>query len=282
MARKTTLEQVIREMMQDPDKEGPCTMLSLVHLQGASANEDEVHTVKLGKGGKEWKPDALAKLFMGKAEVHCQDMTGLQAYRLLAFYSGSDEAQAKHRFTVAGRGNEDHGVTEPPTKEGRMMQDMRITEGIVKVALQSHTQIIQMLTERLEKSEDRNVTAFELAEKVLLSKYEQEIKLQRAQMWNKLAEKSVALLPAMANQLTGREVFPQNTQDTAIIDAICEHIKPEQIQMLSSLFPPELAGILMARLRKKHDEAVAETNAMMKRPPEVEIDAEEVEAERKH
>src|SRR5438045_297633 len=177
MARKP-LDIWIKEALTDPDKDGQVSAFSLVHVVGIK--EEEVHTCKIGPG-RNWTPQDLAKLFKNKAETFAQDMPSMQTFKLLGFWGTDTEPRAKHMFTVAGQAEENHGVTEPPTKEGRIMQDMRVTEAVVKLAMQQSQQLLNVtnqvlitMSERLEKSEQRNVTALELAEKVILQKYEQE------------------------------------------------------------------------------------------------------------
>lgn len=61
------------------------------------------------------------------------------------------------------------------------------------------------------------------------------------------------MAPALVNSIAGREVFPQSSEDTALVDAIAEGVKPEQIAMLAHLVPPSLAGPLMDRLGRALD-----------------------------
>ncbi len=274
--RKETLEQWIQGAMADTEKDGGLSQLSLVHLVGTV--EEEVHTTKLEKGGT-WTAKDLGQMFMRRAEVYSQDMNGLQTFRLLAFYGGRNEPQAKQRFVVSGQGEENFGVTEPPTKEGRMAQDMRLTEGVVKTALQMTASLVDKMEtfmvrqgDRLEKAEERNGEVLVLMEKMIMSKYEQEMALERSRMWNDLMKKGAALAPSLVNQITGKEVFPQATEDSALLEAIAENITPEQIQAVSGILPPEVAGLLMARFRKIEAAKREEHRAMQLRPAEVEVD----------
>lgn len=282
MARKT-LEAWIKEAICDPDKGAPCTSLSLVFLIGVS--EEEVHTTKLGVG-RDWTPKDLAQLFRGKAETHCQDMIGLQTFKLLAFYGDDLEAQSRFRFVVSGQQEDHHGVTEPPTREGRMAQDMRITEGVVKLSLSSMQTIIGQYQSMLQTVVDHNHQlqteqrdVIELAKRLIIEKAqlenEQGLKVEEFKRASKEREKWLGLLPPLVNTVTGKEIFPQSTADSAIIDTIATNATEEQLTRLAEVLPPEVMGLVANRMKRALEAKREEHEAALARTNEVEADAEE-------
>ncbi len=80
-------------------------------------------------------------------------------------------------------------------------------------------------------------------------------------------DKLMKLGPALINQITGKEVFPQSAADSAILEGIVEHVDFETIQKIvvsggkgGKELPPELVGMLMGRFtqiqEKKNADAV--------------------------
>jgi hypothetical protein len=59
MKGRKTLDMWIKEALTDPDKDGKCSMISLVHMVGAQ--EKEIHTTKFSPG-KTWDDKELASI----------------------------------------------------------------------------------------------------------------------------------------------------------------------------------------------------------------------------
>jgi hypothetical protein len=69
-------------------------------------------------------------------------------------------------------------------------------------------------------------------------------------------------LPPLVNKATGKEIFPSNAVDSAIIMSIADNLESEaQLAMLGNIFPPELAALITDRmtelLKKKREKAEA-------------------------
>jgi hypothetical protein len=73
----------------------------------------------------------------------------------------------------------------------------------------------------------------------------------------------MAMAPPLINTITGREIFPQETSDTALLEAITEALMdgktdPAKIQQMASVLPATLQMTLFARMqeiaKKKNDE----------------------------
>ncbi len=287
MFQRKTLERWIQEAITDHDKEGPLTQLSLVHVVATS--EEEVHTVKLG-AGRDWTPKELAKLFRGKADTEVQDEIGVHVFKVLAFYDNQSEAQSRYKFIVSGHQEDHHGATEPPTAQGLRMQDMRITEGIVRGAMQMmqhvttvQQQVISNLADENASLRRENVDAIELAKKVILEtaaqRTEAELKVEQYKRGTAERQKFLGMIPPLVNTVAGRELFPQASEDTAIIEMFAENITEEQIAQLGSVIPPELMGVLARRLHKSLTKKREEHETALARRNEVEDDAHEVETE---
>ena len=276
--RRQTLESWIAEAKIDPDKEKPVSMMTLVHMVGQA--EREIHTVRFGGGIREDKE--LAELFQGKAEGYCQDIPGVQTFCLLAFYGGN-EPEARHGFSI--NVEQDFGglATEGPHAQGLTQQAMRHSEAIVQMAFRQTAMLFDttqrtmaMLTEQNAKLMLENHDAIEIVRKVMFEKVTDErqheqnmLKMKRETEERK---KWLSFAPALINTVLGREVFPQSTADTALIETVVDNLTEENIMALAKVMPPTLWGPMAARfegvLRQRREMKETTTRALESENPE--------------
>lgn len=266
MAKKVSLEGWIREAVLDPDKNAPCSMLSLVHH--GSVKKD-LHSVRLG-GTTTRTPGELAQLFEGKARTFCQELSGVQQLELLAFYGDTVEPQAFHPFKVTGSlefstGGSGTLETEGPTERGLAGQAMRHSEAIMQFGLRSMAMVTEMQGELIavqaqqirslmaENGDAVKLVKDALLEKALVSHDRQMAEIAAADKANMKAA-LMRYAPALLNTLTGREVFPQQTADTALIETIASKVAPEQLAMIANFLPAEVSGPLLARFNQIFEE----------------------------
>lgn len=261
MKGKQSLSSWLVEAMTDEEKGKPISAISLVHVVGEHGSEREVHAIRFGT--KVWKETDLAELFMHKASSYCQDIPGSQLFMLLAYY-GSSEAQARHPFRVSPP--TDLGLaTEPPTDVGVKQQSMRLTEALVQGAFRERALLMdnvfrnyelmsrhneRLMSEQQAMAEQMRVM---IIEKATLG-HEQRMAELAEEQKKQLVEKGLELLPAVVNSLTGKEVVPQETADSALIKAVAHNIKHEHVKALASVLPAEVMGPLAARLAQLLDE----------------------------
>lgn len=253
--RKQSLSDWIQEALTDPDKSGKCTAMSLCHMVGET--QHELHSVTFGS--TPWEPSKLASLFQGKAESFSQDLPGAQTFVLLAMYEGSSEPQAKHPIMIAGNSDFDGLLTEGPHEKGLLQQMMRHNEAIVgaaflhnRVLFEQSAKMLETLGEQNHRLMNENHEAIGAIKELLMAEATKaheykmtEIKEQRStQERNKL----LGMAPALLNTILGKEVFPQESADSAIMDTLAENLTQEEIMTLSRTLRPEIWGPLAARL----------------------------------
>lgn len=268
---RTSLEEIIRTMIADGEaghKEGKCIAFAVVRSVAGSAGK-EVDKLKLSEGGRNWSAAEVAERFEARTRTDAQDLPGVQTYVLKAFYSvHTGEPGAEHCFAVNGRlqGFDDQGnlLTEPATPAGQQMQNMRQAEIIVQRTFGIVTTIFE--EQRLERQELRaelrevkieGREMFSLLQKAAMDAVElshkkrmEELEYQRASQERLLGMK---MLPALANTFTGREVFPQATQDTALMEGLITALASAddmQVKFLLGMLPPELGGPVADRVQK--------------------------------
>lgn len=230
--RKQSLADWIREAMTDTEKTGPCRAISCVHKNGTT--EREIDAVRFG--GRTWKEEDLAARFEGKAESYSQDLLGLQEFCLFALYGESNQPEAAHPFTIQGQNGVEAGFgTFTPDAKGQVMQRMAIDQSLVSinyrqtsVLFEAQTRLIELLGGKLANALDDNHDLFDLCKEMILKAADKEHEHRMAELQFMQAadtrKKLLAMAPALANQFTGKEIFPQSTADTAIVEGLLDKL----------------------------------------------------------
>lgn len=279
MRRRQTLSEWIHEALTDKDKDAECTAISLCHMVGTSPVE--VHTRKVTPGIN--VPD-LATMLLKKAESYAQDMPGMQSFALLAFY-GTNEPGARHPFQVNGETGYFGNATEAPTPQGEKMQSMRHQEMMVQMAFRHTAAMIEQSTRMIERLGDRvdslmreNHDAYDIVRDMLgrqvTEQHERRMEALRFERSTAERKKWLTFAPALINTVLGREIFPQSTADTALVETITDSLTEDQIQKLSSVLPPELWGPMAQRMMLHLEKKQAEQEAVKKLAGSSSVDAE--------
>lgn len=274
MARKRiTIEQWLNEALSDTDKGGPCTTISLMYVKPTSGSLEEIHS-KAIKAPVDVK--SLASFFDNKATGYSQDLPGIQTFRLLAFYGGSEQAQAAHPFTVIdgeiNTGGEIAFARHEPSEKGLLAQLMKHNEVVTSLLMQiSQTVTIQSVIREKELRGEvaeaqtivrdviMNMTDKQNAHQLAVLAYQRETQ-ERQTM--------IKAIPMGINYLAGREVVPQGFADSEILDAIALKVQPQHLQMLvqMGILTPEQSSLLAARFTKTLEEKAKEA-ALLKTIP---------------
>lgn len=269
MAGKQTLDKWIHEALTDSDKDGPCGMLTLVHISGGG--DKEIHTVRFG--GKAWKTADLARLFKGKAEGYAGDLPGVQMFALLAFYKNKegevrDEPEARKPFNVNGELDYGGMATEGPTPQGLVSQSLRHNELLAQTYIRGHAnvidaqaQIISILSANNIKLLEENSSALEVVKTLVMEKATDTHKLRMEQLEfsrkSSEREKWLSLVAPLTNTIFGKEVFSEATEAQKLFEAAAVQLSPEQIKGLAAVLPPEIwapmSSLLGNILKKKRE-----------------------------
>lgn len=256
MARQS-LEQWIRLALTDPDKDGVCSQMALCHMIGVQPKE--IHTTKFSAGKAE--PEALAAMFDQKARSYCQDLAGTQTFELVAFYGNRTTPEAWRPFTITPENASNGLMTESPDEKGRTQQMMRHGEALVQQvyrrqqAMDEHSiRLIDQQSRMIMALQNDNHEAFKIFKEMAMEKVmdEHKRKMETLAFERSTAERKkwLSFAPPLVNTLLGREVFPQSTEDTALVEGIAENLKIEDLSKLSGVLPPEMWGPLAARMTK--------------------------------
>lgn len=292
---KHTVEKWIQEALTDTEKEGACTAMSLVHMI-AGAGKQEIHTIKI-TAAKKWTAKDLHSVFRGKAEGFAAELPGVQTFALLAFYDNRSEPEAKKPFTI--QGEQDFGGTggtEGPNTAGMLAQGMRHSEAVIQMSFRQSAMLFEIMRGALQELGQtnrqlmvENRDAYTIVQKIMLEQGDRRhvhnlelLEKQNAQQQKKML---MALAPPLINTLTGKEVFPQATSDTALLDAIGDRLDETTVRQLaaSGVIPQDIMGLLMARfgerLKKKREAQVEASDIIREEGGVSEVDEEDEAAE---
>jgi hypothetical protein len=267
---KQTLESWIREAMVDEDKDGECSVITLMHI--GQAGEKEVHTVRFG--AKAHDPTALARLFKHKAEGYGSEMAGVQQFCLCAFYKNRDngqvrsEPEARHPFIINGELDYGGLATEGPTSHGQMSQMMRHNEVLTQTYLRGNANLIDALSALNSQLVTMNTklmteqhSMMEVFKTVIVERATDERKARMEaleyQRSSQERAKWIGMLPPLVNNMFGREVFPVGTEASSIIEGL-SNLDETKLKQIASMLPPEvwapLASLLEKMLRDKREQ----------------------------
>jgi hypothetical protein len=280
MSNYTTLLKWLETAIGDKERGAEAALLQAFYKRHDGAPR-EVKTIQLK--GKTFEIAGLSKTIQGVCETFAQDFPGLSQFEIQVHY-GVGDAPAVHTITVMegemlqnGRGRT---VKESNDAGGLVSQAMRHTEKMAEM-------LVGMISQGAVTSLQREQAAFASAEKlraevndayaivreVLLSrnKEQHDMRMEELKFAKSLDERKriMELMPALANTVSGREIFPQSVADTKLIEALATKVPPELLQQLASagIVSPDVMGPLMARFEEVVRRKAEEEAALKKLPP---------------
>jgi hypothetical protein len=257
----------------------------------AGSSPTQLHSKRIGSSAQD--PKELARLFWDIAETYCQDLPGAHTFRMTAFYGNGDQWQSVLPFVVTGRQDFDGMLTEGANIQGQMGQGMRwLEKGLSLVMAQTATlldasnETIRLLTGSNSRLIEENHHAFEVVKDMVvereLNSRNFDFEKMKYESGVKTRDKWLGLLPPLANKLSGREIFPQNTEDTAILQALANELTGEDAEKIAVVLQkkPELLAIVAKRLNELVDDpnkkaTITEETALAKTSPEGEFETKE-------
>jgi hypothetical protein len=144
----------------------------------------------------------------------------------------------------------------------------------------------EMYTRMIAKLMGENMQAFDIVKDMMMkmaeTQFNRDMELENNRRATQTRDRLLKMVPPLVNQFSGKEVFPQNSEDTALIEAIAENLTPDYIKFLSGILPAQLWAPLSARLDKYNQEKAAleaKIKALPAGKPEDELDGTEGEAQ---
>jgi hypothetical protein len=255
---KKTIERWIMDRLSDPDKDGALTSLILEKVIGT--NGTVLHSKNIGQNPVN-APD-LGRMFYDIAQTDCQDLTGNHTYRLSAFYSNRNQPEAFYNFTLAGQQDPEFMSSESPTREGFLTHGLNYATRTMNKALEQMTISAEINNETMRIQQTMNSrlmvenhSAYEMMKDLLLERAMRENaqKFEEIKYARSSAERKewLGMLMPVVNRVTGREVFPYNSEDSAIMKQIA-NLSEEKLMQLAGVLQdnPKLLALVAARLEQ--------------------------------
>ena len=275
MAKRKTLDRWIHEAIADTDKDQALSTIVLYHMRGMQPIELFTWKPNSSHGAD---PKALAELFHDKAATYSQDLEGVQTFNLCAFY-GKPTPEAQMPFVVRVEADI-HATglsTEAPTDTGRVQQTMRWAEmqqGQVyrrQQIMDDHSiRMIEQQSRMIESLMADRFNAANVVVEMMMKQAENSHKLELERLsFERSSNMQASLLklgPALVNSITGTNVFPQSTADSALIETIANSLDETHLPKLMELqLPDTIMGPLVTRIAQAREKKETEEQAK-KRP----------------
>jgi hypothetical protein len=261
-----TISAWIAEALEDVNEEGTLAAISLSHFD--ASRENELHIMRAGS--KNFGDAArMAEIFDGIATRHSNGLPGMQQLALHALFGSSTKPKkvlpfmrigATHFGTTLGGGM----ATENVTPAGQTAQGMRLTEQIVQSTSSKDKVLFDMMAGQIRDLRADNARLGEECRELFIAlrqelittvKLGHEQKMQAMRFVRESMERRriFQMLPALANVMANREVFPLSAEDTSIIESMSETLNVDEARMLAQWVGktnPNLSGVIMARFEK--------------------------------
>lgn len=260
------LAKWLRECVYMTDDDDPRARLSRVvcHqlVKGNRRGEEVFHLDAPKKLGEEWADNAAMEVY-GKLQIETATLGGLQKYALYAYHTG-DNDQHSSRFVIKLQGtNDDEGDdldSEAPDKGGLISQNMRHTEAMAKIVAAMIPTMVSGYSSMIQRQASMLDRQSGMIEKLLADKIEgietmrqlgdeaeeREIRLVQARAKARGVENLVGklglLLPAAANKIAGKPIFPvQDASVMMMVKGLFTSLasNEEKLKQLAAIMQPE-------------------------------------------
>jgi len=224
MDRVPILKFLKRALRQtNPDE--PCRFVKMIHAF------DEKSLVRVWEAHEfedrsDVGIDLLCSAIMQHAEQDAHGLGGTQRYQL-QYYVGSNQThQERISFHVHGpsleESEEGGGMSEGPTKQGQISQQMRHNEGIMKISIGATTSMLQMMQREnqelrsyVRQLEEQRLKNAEVYEELLSKKHERDLETRKQEASERRKEAILArvipVIPLLINKVTGKNLLPEGS-----------------------------------------------------------------------
>jgi hypothetical protein len=269
--KKVSLQGWFAYALTDKSREEAMTQVTLVHmttLGNGIQHPKEIASLKANID-KPWDAATLANWIETQAGLYAQNLKTTQEFNIICKYGKNDmDAEHPYQYDPEG-GGEFHGlISHAATNAGEKAQGMQLLNMICGrsfTLLEENMNFARSMMEeyrtanRENSAEIRQVRA-ENREmwQLVLAAAQDKVKLGHEQRMAEMkfhrdAQERMLIIrfaPTLINQFVGKEIFPQGTEDTSIIETIATSIPEDVLKMITSQMPPFMGGPILARLTR--------------------------------
>src|ERR1700675_3431326 len=284
MSRKfQTLEDWISQAVSDPDKTThsgeakPCTALAVLYVKQNGVGTDSVYSVSLTGASKGKSPSELADAFQSRIQGFAQGFgKGTQTFRMIAFYGSDKEPQASHNLRTLDGDlvlSDDMAPSEAPTEKGILAQLMRHLEHKDSMIMDFwRATVADAVRDRRELQGEVN-ESYKIVREMMMnmegSRHQQRMEQEQYARTSQERKALMGMVPAIANGLTGKEIFPKESANKVLVETLARKLTPDQVEGLVAMgiIPKELQGVVVARILEVRERDEAERRELARVPP---------------
>lgn len=233
-----------------------CRKLQIRHITSSGKVGTEVATIEVEGGSL--SQDSYIDTLTAEIEMACYDdaegIGGVQKYVIIPHYG--DKLEPAGRFILrvaAGDDSEDGGEidSEPATQKGIVSQLMRHNEALMRTAVASTGQIIQLQNrviarqqEHIETMMGKHFDTTVELEGLISQRHERDLQTRQAafkmEQTKEIVGKVSQLVPVVVNKLAGKKVMPEKvTPKDVMIRELMGSLTPEQMNVIAQTLKPE-------------------------------------------
>ena len=257
-ATPVALDTWIKKALIQEFDDAKCTRLLCLH---ESCGNEEIKGIQTGG---DLTPAQLAQMFIELARTASQTFSEPQKFKMLAYYGDRTEPQDRYRFTVEPSLPTDGLVRESPDAKGIFAQGMKFSEATLlashrkdQVLFEQQFQFTSMVMRNnldlVKANQEKDIAISAMSIALAEAKHThtmQEMEFKRSSEERRIL---LQLVPELINRVTGSEVFPQGTADTAIWNVMAQKMSEQDYKMLMTFLETkdkQLAALIGGRLQK--------------------------------
>lgn len=259
-----SIETWFHEVCNDPEQ-GPCKSVGLVHMAGTV--QETVYTKTLpDKFSAESLAD-WADLFCRKAEQYAEGLPGTQTFCLMSFHGDGKRPGIRKSFPVKGYVEQDGLMTENPTGKGVLQQMMRLVDTLTAQVIRNNASFQESMLKRLDletrqniELRRENVQMFDFSKDLVLRladrSHEHRVAQIEAQTAADIKKEIVHSVPLLLNSATGRDVIPQNSHDTILVERMIDALNGAGPDKLMNMSLKDLPAPLLAAIADRFQKGI--------------------------
>lgn len=256
---------------------GPPTQLRVKHVVGDRGGGDV--------GQVNVKPDVTADDvadIISELDLICSgDVEAVEGFQRYMVQAVGEDGKQRARVVLKYCGDEGddelRGLdSEKPDSKGLASQAMRHAEAMMKMLIASTGHTIQMQRgviesqqDRMNAMEQRYWDCVETMETLAGQKHERELEMKKEEtkqrITEEVAEKSMLLLPAVVNKITGKQTMPEKISPAEMmVRGLMETMSEEQVQALAKILTPEQQIVVFQLIERAAADKLKKAEEKMK------------------
>lgn len=251
---RNRIGQWIRREIYREHRDGPVRRLVIRHVTTEKLAGEVFSLEAPAVFDEAWIAHALTEIELA-ADQDAEGLGESQKYCVLAFRGEPGQERSSGRFsfrvTVVDDGESEFVTSEPATLKGLLTQQMRHTEAMMRLTVQSigqvqamHQRTIEEQYQQLREYSAKHLDTLHLVEGLQQRSHERQLEVQREESRSEMAreaiEKLMLLAPALINRALGQKALPEKiSPEVASLQAFFSTLTEDQWSSILATLTPE-------------------------------------------